>query len=934
MKIKNIKNFVKTGKRRKYIFSIIVSMIVFTSVLFGTNFFKGFLKKEEFKIIIEDSPKLKKENINGTHQINFNGKGLITLPGGENTLLDTNVLNYELFPKLNYYNTTIEIYPKYVYKEETLANNISVVNSKNIVLDNKTYDYISNIELNLSSIEYLTRFDNTQNIVAASAKKIMGDNIDNDPDYEGPTVNLNGFKDNNLTTYGVWIEAIGIIDIAEIEIEVAIEITNSDMDGVNRLKYEEYWFYLRNIYNLTLESIKNAQNSDIIIGNECWWEASIMYRSSDGINHAINFDNVYRSEFINVSHILANYQGKNPDNWYSPSKKPLWNYDNRSINIPNNITEQMFTDYSYSQGYSGINGGNYNNPVITFNFRAKAVGKNTNINDLNRYGENWAKIKIMEFNTKHQFQSNLSQYNQLRQVNNINDVFIEYFNESEWINYSINKSTHNIFNSWALRKKISEKYNYFKISTDLYDSYEFIKVKIQSIESIFYKKVFNTSSDLTIDHILLERNQKYWKFYSKDLTLEPFFSMNISNSNFIFNLSTLNWELEPFIGYIYNYSININHINYKDEIKYRNSQGSLQFSENMFLTSNLIINWKNITFKGNYVKNLYMNSEIQLLEYELIDLSENQGPKWFSISNFTETWKEGMPTNILLNWTLDSQTPRILKYQVINTLNDENVKEFNISGTDDGKLFYSEICFKNYETLIVKNFTLMNKQINNSTFFVGMNINNLNVGIYYVWYKLYDRAGNYNITTPFLLNVSGNSILPHPFSLTSDAGNPDLDGKFSIFWESSINAINYSIFQLNKSNNKLFLIDDGVFTNEYSFQNYNNGTHTFIVNAFNQYGNSSSNYIKINIKMGAVKNPNFIFYILTITITISIVSVVSVFFLLNRKFNFINFKKTKSKTLSNIYEYNLNKKEDVKNNLKVSNENDLWIDLEDEKNND
>ena len=96
------------------------------------------------------------------------------------------------------------------------------------------------------------------------------------------------------------------------------------------------------------------------------------------------------------------------------------------------------------------------------------------------------------------------------------------------------------------------------------------------------------------------------------------------------------------------------------------------------------------------------------------------------------------------------------------------------------------------------------------------------------------------------------SQLPDEFSIVSDAMNGiDSDGTFSLSWTISLDAVNYSLYQFDKPvveyNDSLIEIVRGNTNRTYSFITFDQGEYYFIVYAYNEYGNMSSNCIKVRV---------------------------------------------------------------------------------------
>lgn len=94
--------------------------------------------------------------------------------------------------------------------------------------------------------------------------------------------------------------------------------------------------------------------------------------------------------------------------------------------------------------------------------------------------------------------------------------------------------------------------------------------------------------------------------------------------------------------------------------------------------------------------------------------------------------------------------------------------------------------------------------------------------------------------------------IPSNFDLSHNATSPDSDGTFDIFWSESLDALNYSMFQSNSSiteiNSSVTKIVEGNTNRTISFSNLEEGTYYYIVVAFNDYGNTTSNLINITVQ--------------------------------------------------------------------------------------
>jgi len=95
---------------------------------------------------------------------------------------------------------------------------------------------------------------------------------------------------------------------------------------------------------------------------------------------------------------------------------------------------------------------------------------------------------------------------------------------------------------------------------------------------------------------------------------------------------------------------------------------------------------------------------------------------------------------------------------------------------------------------------------------------------------------------------------PGPFNLSSDAETPkDINGQFNLNWNSSTDAINYTVYQSNQTiteiNENVTLIAEGLTETSYPISLSQNGTTYYIIYAFNIYGNLSSNCISVEVEI-------------------------------------------------------------------------------------
>lgn len=97
---------------------------------------------------------------------------------------------------------------------------------------------------------------------------------------------------------------------------------------------------------------------------------------------------------------------------------------------------------------------------------------------------------------------------------------------------------------------------------------------------------------------------------------------------------------------------------------------------------------------------------------------------------------------------------------------------------------------------------------------------------------------------------------PSSFVLSTNAGIPDDDGIFNLMWTLSDGALNYSVYEhsnyITKINASLTLLMEETTNLILPLSGYTDGTYYFIVIAYNDYGNITSNCIKVVVQMPQV----------------------------------------------------------------------------------
>ncbi|KKN11088.1 hypothetical protein LCGC14_1030040 [marine sediment metagenome] len=159
---------------------------------------------------------------------------------------------------------------------------------------------------------------------------------------------------------------------------------------------------------------------------------------------------------------------------------------------------------------------------------------------------------------------------------------------------------------------------------------------------------------------------------------------------------------------------------------------------------------------------------------------------------------------------------------------------------------YSVYFYNDYISEINSSLTLLANQNATSPFLISGLIN----GTYYYKIVAFNEYGN---TSSNCISVEVKLSPPNSFTLMTDADIPDLDGSINLFWSDPLNADNYSVYFYNdyitEINNSLTLLADQNATSSFLISGLINGTYYYKIVAFNEYGNTSSNCISVEVKL-------------------------------------------------------------------------------------
>ncbi|MFW9866331.1 MAG: hypothetical protein ACFFEN_09580 [Candidatus Thorarchaeota archaeon] len=163
----------------------------------------------------------------------------------------------------------------------------------------------------------------------------------------------------------------------------------------------------------------------------------------------------------------------------------------------------------------------------------------------------------------------------------------------------------------------------------------------------------------------------------------------------------------------------------------------------------------------------------------------------------------------------------------------------------------------------------------NSDGIYEVNLTTIMVGVYNLEIIAY-KGANYEVESFQLTIIITNPI--ELFILSSSADIPDLDGTFYLVWITSEYADNYSIYvyssKITQINSSVILYDAHVYDSPYLISGLSNGIYYYVVIAFNEYGNVSSNCIQVIVSRNFTKFTIPGYNLFTLIVIISVFSVI------------------------------------------------------------
>lgn len=265
----------------------------------------------------------------------------------------------------------------------------------------------------------------------------------------------------------------------------------------------------------------------------------------------------------------------------------------------------------------------------------------------------------------------------------------------------------------------------------------------------------------------------------------------------------------------------------------------------------VFLNWTESSNADNYSIYLYnhpifeINESITLLKSNITALNFTL-TLWKGLHYIVVVAYNGSGSTLSNNVFVDVQVPP--KSFELTTNTDEIDKDGNFyliwnksKGADNYTVF-----------VLDKEITEINETLSsliNNTIEVSFHVSGLESDDYYFIVVAFNQYGQ-SLSNCIHVSVQ---ISPYSFTLTTDADPIDTDGVFNLTWDVSLYADNYSIYMYDKLitevNSSIGILEEGFKFLTYPISGLSDGDYYYVVVAYNEFGNISSNCIKVLVRL-------------------------------------------------------------------------------------
>jgi len=276
-----------------------------------------------------------------------------------------------------------------------------------------------------------------------------------------------------------------------------------------------------------------------------------------------------------------------------------------------------------------------------------------------------------------------------------------------------------------------------------------------------------------------------------------------------FNLSTTANNPEPYGNYYLNWSISQYAINYSI---YESNQSITELNNTILLAKGLTNTSYIFANKTNdhYYYVILAANEYGNISSNIIDFEITRYPDSFILE--TDADEPDSDGTYYLNWSISLFADNYTLYEY-----DKPITEIN------GSL------------------TVLDTVVNPYAYWIFGN----SFGRYYYIVEAENQYGS-TLSNLIVVNVGDK---PNLFYLYSDATEPDTDGIYTLYWYSSPNADNYTLYEYDDTNDLVSELFFTVSDLELQITFRDQGDYDYWVNAENEYGITTSNFVNVSVRL-------------------------------------------------------------------------------------